>query len=65
VRLPRDKESGHFRHTLPAVYGEMLLQICRDYSSLPAVCSLTMCQIRFFFEGVRPELIAATGREKG
>lgn len=34
----------------------MLLQICRDYSGLPDARTLTMSNIRFFYEGIRPEL---------
>jgi len=33
----------------------MLRQICRDYSSLPDPRTLTMSEIRFFYEGLRPE----------
>lgn len=39
------------------VYREMLLQICRDYHSLPDPRSLSLAEIRFFYEGLRPELI--------
>ena len=38
------------------VYREMLLQICRDYASLPDLRTLTMEEIRFFYDGVRPSL---------
>jgi hypothetical protein len=34
----------------------MLLQICRDYPGLPDPRSLTMSEIRFFYEGLRSEL---------
>lgn len=39
-----------------AVYGEMLLQICRDYTGLPDPRTLTNTEIRFFYEGLRKEL---------
>lgn len=42
------------------VYREMLLQICRDYPGLPDPRTLTMSQIRFFYEGLRSELLEAT-----
>jgi len=34
----------------------MLLQICRDYPGLPDPRTLTMGQVRFFYEGLRSEL---------
>ena len=43
-------------HTLPNVYTEMFLQICRDYSSLPDPRTLTMSEIRFYYNGLRSEL---------
>lgn len=60
-KLPRDRETGEPRHTLVPVYSEMLLQICRDYAGLPDARTLTMTQIRFFYEGLRPELKKHTG----
>lgn len=55
-RLAPDRETGRNRHTLPVVYGEMLLQICRDYPGLPDPRTLSLSEIRFFYEGLRPEL---------
>ncbi len=43
-------------HTLFNVYGEMLLQVMRDYSSLPDPRTLTMAEIRFLYDGLRREL---------
>lgn len=43
-------------HTLPVVLREMLLQICREYPGLPDPRTLTATEIRFFYEGLRPEL---------
>jgi len=37
-------------------YGLMLLQIARDYPGLPDVRTLTVPEIVFFYEGLRPEL---------
>jgi hypothetical protein len=34
----------------------MLLQICRDYHALPDLDTITLDQIRFFYEGLRDEL---------
>ncbi len=56
--LPRTKEGE--RHTLHRVHVEMLIQICRDYASLPDPRSLTLGEIRFFYDGMRAELHAAT-----
>lgn len=39
-----------------AVYGEMLLQICRDYSGLPDARNLKAHEIKFFYDGLRNEL---------
>jgi len=35
----------------------MLVQICRDYATLPTFESLTIGQVRFFYEGLRSELM--------
>ena len=43
-------------HTFGAVYGEMLLQVARDYPGLPDCRTLTASQIRFFYNGLRAEL---------
>ena len=39
-----------------AVHTEMLLQVCRDYPGLPDPRTLQLCEIRFFYEGLRAEL---------
>lgn len=56
----RDRERGLLTHTVGAVYSEMILQVARDYSGLPDVRSLSMTEIRFFYEGLRAELRKAT-----
>lgn len=38
------------------VYGEMLAQVCLDYSSLPDPRTLSMAEIRYFYEYLRPTL---------
>ena len=47
-----------------AVYGEMLLQICRDYPGLPDPRELSLSEIRFFYEGIRAELKKHTRPQK-
>jgi len=37
-------------------YKEMLLQIARDYPGLPDPRTLTVVEIVFFYDGLRPEL---------
>jgi hypothetical protein len=43
-----------------ATYREMLLQISRDYAGLPDARTLTVGEIVFYYEGLRPELIKYT-----
>lgn len=43
-------------HTFLPVYGEMFIQISRDYASLPDPLSLTRAGIRFYYDGLRGEL---------
>lgn len=38
----------------------MLLQVCTDYPGLPDPRTLTMSEIRFFYEGRRASLKKAT-----
>ena len=62
--LPKDRNGGNV-HTLFNVYGEMLLQIMRDYSSLPDPRTLTLAEIRFLYAGLRRELRRHTVPRKG
>ena len=39
-----------------ATYREMLLQCARDYAGLPDARTLTVGELVFFYEGLRPEL---------
>jgi hypothetical protein len=39
-----------------ATYRDMLLQIARDYPGLPDPRTLTVPEIVYFYEGLRPEL---------
>jgi hypothetical protein len=43
-----------------ATYTEMLLQCARDYPGLPDPRTLTISEIVFFYDGLRPELIKYT-----
>lgn len=51
-----DKLSGG-AHTLVNVYLEMLLQVARGYPGVEAR-SLTISELRFFYDGLRAELRA-------
>ena len=44
---------------------EMLLQITRDYSGLPDPRTLSFEEIKFFYEGLKPDLIKVTGQKNG
>ncbi len=55
LKLPRG-EDGEARHTVEAVYPVLVLQICSDYPGLPDVRTMTMTEIRFFYEGLRKRL---------
>lgn len=62
---PRIRPDGtRERHALFPVYSEMLQQICRSYGSLPNPRSMTMTEIRFFYNGMRAELHEATKPRK-
>lgn len=39
-----------------ATYREMMLQCARDYAGLPDVRTLTIPELVFFYDGLRPEL---------
>jgi hypothetical protein len=43
-------------NTLPVVYTAMLQTIARNYYSLPDLRTMTMTEIRFFYDGMRREL---------
>lgn len=64
LKKKRDVDREEPGHKLLPVYGEMLLQICRDYPSLPCPRTLTMREIRFWYGGLRAELREHTKRKK-
>lgn len=47
-------------HLYMAVHAEMWMAICRWYESLPNPLSLSASEIRWFYDGLRPELHEAT-----
>lgn len=47
-------------HTRYNVYGEMLLQICRDYQGIGDFRKLSEIEIEFFYDGLRGELRKGT-----
>jgi hypothetical protein len=59
VQLP-DDPSGGCLHTSLAVHGEMFLQISSDYQSLPNPRRLTIPEIVFYYNALRPQLRAHT-----
>jgi hypothetical protein len=61
--LPLDQE-GKPQHTFAGVYREMLRQVCRDYPGLPDPRTLTLTEIRFFYDGLRKELQRYTKPKK-
>ena len=60
VILPDVFKTGEPLHTRRIVYGEMLLQICADYSGLPDPRTLELEEIEFFYDGLRARLIEDT-----
>ena len=54
VRFGEDDKYTGGEHKLPLVYGEMLLQVTRDYSGLPDCRTLTLSEIRFFYPLATP-----------
>lgn len=60
VREGGDAKLPGERHTRPAVYTEMLLQIVRDYPSVGDWRELGEYEIEFFYDALRPELRKAT-----
>lgn len=57
---PPDRETRAPNHLFPIVYSEVLLQIARDYPGAPDVRTLSAADLRFFYEGLREDLIRAT-----
>lgn len=64
VRNGGDHRYQDGEHILPVVCREMVLQISRLYSSLPDVRALKYREIKFFYEGIRAELIENTKPRK-
>lgn len=60
VREGADVLLPYNERTRFAVFGEMLVQICRDYSSLPNIRKMATYEIEFFYDALRYELKKAT-----
>lgn len=56
VRHGEDAKIPKGEHTFIPVYTEMLLQVCFGYPGLPDVRTLTIQEIRFFYDGLRSTL---------
>lgn len=56
VRLPDNQETGETQHTMFAVYGVMLTQICMDLPGISDPRSLRMSEIRFWYDQLRPTI---------
>ena len=57
--IVRRGESGGYEVKVRGMEGveTMFIQICRDYATLPPLNSITIGQIRFFYAGLRFELM--------
>jgi hypothetical protein len=53
-------QEGHPGHKLLPVYGEMLIQVMREYSGLGDARTLRMAEIRYLYGGLRGELAELT-----
>lgn len=60
TKLARDGHTGIRMHTLPRVYGIMMLTIAMEYAGCPDVRTMTLSEIRYFYNGIRRQLMAQT-----
>lgn len=65
MRSGGDYHHPYPHHTLLTVHREMLYQIASDYPGLPDVRTMTIGEVRWWYEGLRPSLRKATGASKG
>jgi hypothetical protein len=63
VRHGVDEKLTRGRHRIVAVYSEMLLQVSREYPGLPDPRTMTLAEIRFFYEGLRYSLHKMSERQ--
>ena len=56
VREGVDYKHPERGHVWQVVYGEMFMQICMYYNSLPDPKSLKAHEVKIFYEGLRPTL---------
>ncbi len=56
-------KNGAWEENVRGVHGVsfMLMQICRDYQQLPPVLELDLHDIRFWYDGLRAELMEVRG----
>lgn len=51
-------------HTVEMVHTVMLLQICKRYRQLPEVSTMALSEIRFWYDGIRGDLLRETKPRK-
>ena len=56
VRGGIDHKHPRNQHTMLNVVGEMFLQVIRDYAGINDFRTLTVQEIKYLYEGLRPEL---------
>lgn len=61
-RLPIDKKTGYSGHTVASVACTMLWQIALDYGMPPDPKAMTIDEIVFWYNGLRPTLHERTKR---
>ncbi len=62
ARFPVDKKTDVSGHTVAAVHRTMLWQICLDYRFGSDPRTLTVSEILFWYDGLRPTLRERTKR---
>ena len=62
VRHGVDEKLTRGRHRIVAVYAEMLLQVSHEYPGIPDPRTMTMEEIRFFYDGLRHDLKRISAR---
>lgn len=65
MQLWNDWKTGAVVHVAEVVYGRMLRQICLDYPGLPDPRTMTVEEIVWFYDGLRPMLRKHTRVKEG
>jgi hypothetical protein len=60
TQIDNDPETGVVLHNAENVFGEMLMQVAREYSGLPDVRGLTFSELAYFYGGLRGDLKRST-----